>query len=59
VLSLIDQFKVGSMGDVPTAQAAVEKMTTEFERRYYSGIVSERRAVALLESHCAGASEAA
>ena len=59
VLSLTDQFKTGAMGGVSNAHAAIEKMKSDFERLYYRGIVAERRAVALLESGPAGASDAA
>ena len=59
VLSLTDQFKVSATSGVPKAKAAIAKMKTDFERLYYSGIVSERRAVALLERSPAGASAAA
>ena len=59
VLSLSDQFKVNATSGVPKARAAIAKMKTEFERLYYAAIVSERRAVALLERSPAGASAAA
>ena len=53
VLSLTDQFKL-STADVPRARAAVAKLQSEFERLYYAGIVSERRAIALLEKGSVG-----
>jgi hypothetical protein len=59
VLCLTDQFSLGSVGTVPKALAAIELLKSEFERLYYAGIVSERRAVALLEKSPAGASDAA
>ena len=49
VLSLTDQFK-GSMGGAPKAKAALQRFSGEFDRLYYQGIISERSAVALLES---------
>ena len=59
VLSLTDQFKTSAAGGVPKAKAAIAKLKTDFDRLYYSGIVGERRAVALLERSPAGASAAA
>lgn len=49
VLSLTDQFKK-SLGGAPKARAALERFSGEFDRLYYAGIISERSAVALLES---------
>lgn len=59
VLSLTDQLKVGSSGGAARARAAIERFTSEFERLYYGGIVSERSAVALLESSRTGVADAA
>jgi hypothetical protein len=53
VLSLTDQFKA-SMGGAPKAKAAVDRLTAEFDRLYYAAIISERSAVALLESQRSG-----
>ena len=49
VLSLTDQFKV-SMGGAPKAKAALARFSSGLDRLYYAGIISERSAVALLES---------
>ena len=59
VLSLTDQFKTNASTGIPKAKAAIAKMKTDFDKLYYAGIVSERRAVALLERSPAGASAAA
>lgn len=58
VLSLTDQFK-RSMGGAPKAKAALERFSSEFDRLYYSGIISERSAVALLKSARTGVSATA
>ncbi len=59
VLSLTDQFKAGSLGKAAQARAALERLTTEFDRLYYAGIISERSAVALLESAKTGVHDTA
>ncbi len=53
VLSLTDQFKV-SMGGASKARAALSRFTSGFDKLYYGGIISERSAVALLESAATG-----
>ena len=58
VLSLTDQFKA-SMGGAPKARAALERFSSDFDRLYYAGIISERSAVALLESTRSGVGAAA
>ena len=58
VLSLTDQFKA-SMGSAPKARAALERFSSQFDRLYYAAIISERSAVALLESRRSGVGDAA
>lgn len=60
VLSLTDQLKAGhSAGSAAKARSALERFTTDFDRLYYAGIISERSAVALLESSRTGVADAA
>ncbi|MBX7077857.1 MAG: hypothetical protein K1X88_01640 [Nannocystaceae bacterium] len=59
VLALTDQFPGGEGDRVPRARKAIEGLSSEYERAYYTGIVAERRAVALLERHDYGAGPAA
>lgn len=47
VLATTDEFKAGTTS-VNQAKEFVDRLNDEFERRYYSGIVAERRARALL-----------
>ncbi len=58
VLSLTDQFASGLEG-VNRAKAAVEKLTQPYDKLYYTGILTERRAVALLERGGVGVADAA
>lgn len=49
ILSLTDQFGVdGAAGAPREAQALVDRLTDAYERAYFSGIVCERKARALL-----------
>ncbi|MFI5297428.1 MAG: hypothetical protein ACHREM_04965 [Polyangiales bacterium] len=48
-LSLADQFSTGVEGGAPLARAALDKLSNEFDRLYFHGIVSERRAKAILD----------
>ena len=47
VLAITDEFKSGA-SSTEQAKGYVSKLTDEYERRYYTGIVTERRARALL-----------
>ena len=50
ILSLTDQFGVdGAAGAPREAQALVDRLTDPYERAYYTGIVCERKARALLK----------
>ncbi len=57
VLSLTDQFKAGSMGSALKARTALARFTSEFDRVYFAGIISERSAVALLEGSRTGTND--
>lgn len=59
VLALSDQLRSGTEAVLERARNAVALLKTEYERHYYSGILSERRGVAFLESHAMGARDAA
>jgi hypothetical protein len=59
VLALTDQFKGGVERGVERAKAAVERLTSEYDRLYYEGIILERRGHAHLESGAMGGREAA
>ncbi len=48
LLALTDQFRASSTDGVKHAEEALAKVTGEFERAYYSGIIRERWARALL-----------
>ncbi|MBK7579574.1 MAG: hypothetical protein IPI67_05135 [Myxococcales bacterium] len=48
VLALTDQVARGQDGVTKRAREAIEKLATEYERVYYSGILCERRAVGAL-----------
>lgn len=55
VLALTDQFDRGEGDRVARVKAAIAKLPTEYERLYYTGILAERRAVALLTRDHMGA----
>ncbi len=50
VLALVDQFGGGEGDKVARVRAAIARLTSEYERHYYTGILAERRAVALLNA---------
>jgi hypothetical protein len=51
VLALTDQFPDGgSARPAAAAEQAVERVTDQYKRHYYTGIIRERRAKALLRS---------
>jgi hypothetical protein len=51
VLSYTDQFRVGSLGRVAAqAEEAVQRITDDYKRWYYSGIIRERRGKAELRT---------
>ncbi len=52
VLSLTDQFERGiSDNEISHTLRIVERLTDEYHRAYYSGIVHERQAIAVFRSH--------
>ena len=44
ILALTDQFRDETSGVVARAREVVDRLRSEYERAYYAGIVSERRA---------------
>ena len=48
LLAITDQFNTSSSGDVKRAQQLLPHLKSEYERLYYSGIISEREGMAIL-----------
>jgi len=48
LLSLTDQLRTGDTKALQTARQVVEGLSGEYERAYYSGIICERKAKAIL-----------
>lgn len=48
LLAITDQFNTSSSGDVKRAQQLLPRLQSEYERLYYSGIISEREGMAIL-----------
>jgi hypothetical protein len=59
VLALSDQLRTGAESVLGRAREAIAKLTSEYERHYYTGILYERRGVAFLDSHAMGSHESA
>ncbi|HEY4219526.1 MAG TPA: hypothetical protein VGM67_20460 [Gemmatimonadaceae bacterium] len=59
LLSITDQFVDEHGEGLHRARAVLPRLTDEYERVYYSGIICERRARALLHRGALGASEVA
>ncbi len=59
VLALADQFAAGHEGGAKRASDAIAKLTKPYDRHYYTGIVAERRATALLHRGGYGVNAAA
>jgi hypothetical protein len=55
ILSLADQCALGAEDVEKRARAEIERLTSEFDRAYYAGIVCERRALALITRGSHGA----
>jgi len=55
VLALTDQFSGESADLVKRGREALALITNEYERAYYAGVISERRAIAKLASGVPGA----
>jgi hypothetical protein len=54
LLALTDQFASERNADPREARALLPRLSGEYERAYYAGIISERRASALLERGASG-----
>jgi hypothetical protein len=48
LLAITDQFDTSSSGDVNRARQLLPRLQTDYERNYYSGIISEREGIAIL-----------
>ncbi len=48
ILSITDQFNSLASGDVHRARQLVGKLSTDYEKNYYAGIISEREGTVLL-----------
>jgi hypothetical protein len=59
ILALTDQFDRGEGDRVSRVRTAIARLRSEYERHYYTGILSERRAVALLTRDHFGAGSVA
>ena len=49
LLALSDQFTSGNPSELAQTRALLPQLHDEYEREYYAGIISERRATALVE----------
>jgi len=56
ILALTDQFDHDTAAAVPRARAYVPRLADEYGRHYFSGIISERQAMAALRRSTLGAS---
>lgn len=54
VLAITDQFGQGWRGSVNQAREVLPRLSGEYERAYYAGIICERRARALLQQATPG-----
>ena len=54
LLALTDRFGRDDTGSVARARSLVASLDSAYERAYYSGLVAERRARALLDGHSPG-----
>lgn len=59
LLALTDQFDRGSAAGVNQAREILPALTSEYERSYYAGIISERRAKALVSQGTPGSASVA
>jgi hypothetical protein len=59
LLAVTDQFDRGSASGVNQAREILPALTSEYERAYYAGIISERRAKALIQQAAPGSSSVA
>jgi hypothetical protein len=49
ILALSDQFSYAAPSELAKARDLVRRLTSEYDKAYYAGILAERRATALLE----------
>jgi hypothetical protein len=54
VLAITDQFGQGLRGSVNQAREVLPRLSSEYDRAYYAGIICERRARALLQQATPG-----
>jgi hypothetical protein len=59
LLSITDQFDEEPSEGVQRARSVLPRLTDEYKRAYYAGIICERRAKAQLRRHALGAAEVA
>lgn len=59
LLSITDQLEDDSGDGVKRARDVLPRLTDDYKRAYYSGIISERKAKALLHGNAMGADEVA
>lgn len=59
LLALTDQFDRGSASRLNQAREILPSLTSEYERAYYAGIISERRAKALISQGSPGSASVA
>jgi hypothetical protein len=59
LLAITDQFRHGQPEGVSRARQVLPRLTDEYERVYYAGIISERRARAHLDRDALGSTEVA
>jgi len=48
LLSITDQFRTASSGDVTRARQLLPKLQSDYEKNYYAGIICEREGMAIL-----------
>ena len=51
ILAITDQFGKSSLADINQAKQLVSKLPDEYEREYYSGLISERQGKSRLDKH--------
>ncbi len=54
LLAVTDQFGIEAGGDVARARELLPRITDEYQRAYYAGIICERRGKSLLRRHAPG-----
>jgi hypothetical protein len=54
ILALTDQFRIEGSGHPEEARTLLERLTSEYARCYYAGIICERRGMAYLNRNAPG-----